>query len=99
MQDFFLEAVAVLEDNLWRTVAQSAAEADNCNTGKDPCTMGKKANMTIVPVSEADKDVHKALMQDVVLVNWGKRCGKACAKEWNETVGKVINLTIPLDKL
>ncbi len=55
--------------------------------------------MTIVPVSEADKGVHKTLMQDVVLVNWGKRCGKACAKEWNETVGKVINLTIPLDKL
>ncbi len=99
VQDFFLEAFAVLEDNMWRTVAQSAAEADNCNTGKDPCTMGKKAHMTIVPVSDADKAVHKNLMQDVVLVNWGKRCGKACAKEWNETVGKVINLTIPLDKL
>jgi TRAP-type transport system periplasmic protein len=35
----------------------------------------------------------------VVLVKWGKRCGKACAEKWNETVGKVVHLKIPLDKL
>lgn len=99
VQDFFLKAFAVLEDNMWATVAQSAAEADNCNTGKDPCTMGKKASMTIVPVSDADKAVHKKLMQEEVLVSWGKRCGKACAEEWNNTVGKVVDLSIPLDKL
>jgi hypothetical protein len=34
-----------------------------------------------------------------VLVEWGKRAGKAYAKEWNETVGKVVGLSIPLDKL
>ena len=96
---FFVKAMAVLEDDMWATVGQSAAEADNCNTGKDPCNFGKKANMTIVTVSEADKQAHKKLMQEVVLVEWGKRCGKACAKEWNETVGPVIGLKIPLDKL
>ena len=55
--------------------------------------------MTIVTVSEADKAAHKQLMQNVVLVEWGKRCGKACAAEWNKTVGPVIGLQIPLDKL
>ncbi len=99
VKTFFNKAFAVLEDDMWATVGQSAAEADNCNTGKDPCNFGKKANMTIVEVSASDKAKHKTLMQDVVLVQWGKRCGKACAKEWNELVGPVIGLEIPLDKL
>jgi TRAP-type C4-dicarboxylate transport system substrate-binding protein len=96
---FFENAFAVLEDDMWATVGRSAAEADNCNTGKDPCTFGKKAQMTIATVSDADKAAHKELMQNVVLVEWGKRCGKACAEEWNNTVGPVIGLQIPLDKL
>ena len=98
-QDFLLEAFAVLEDNLWATAEQSTNEADNCNTGRDPCTLGRKADMTIVPVTEADQVVHKGLMQDVVLVEWGKRCGRDCAAEWNDTIGPVVGLQIPLDKL
>jgi len=98
-QDFLLEAFAVLEDNLWATAEQSTNEADNCNTGRDPCTLGRKANMTIVPVTEADQVVHKDLMQNVVLVEWGRRCGSDCAAEWNDTIGPVVGLQIPLDKL
>ena len=96
---FFLKAFPIFENNMWRVVAKSASEADNCNTGKDPCTLGKKADMTIVPVTPDDKVLHRKLMQSTVLVEWGKRCGKACAKEWNETIGQVVNLAIPLDKL
>ena len=99
LQEFFLEAFAVLEDNMWATAGQSTEEADNCNTGRDPCTMGTKANMTIVEVSDADREVHKGLMENVVLVEWGKRCGRECAAEWNDTIGQVTGLQIPLDKL
>ena len=99
MQEFVLEAFAVLEDNLWATAEQSTNEADNCNTGRDPCTLGRKANMTIVEVTEADQVVHKDLMENVVLVEWGKRCGRDCAAEWNDTIGPVVGLQIPLDKL
>ena len=55
--------------------------------------------MTLVHISDADQARTKELVQNVVLVKWGKRCGKACAEKWNETVGKVVGLTIPLDKL
>jgi len=99
LQQFFLEAFEVLEDNMWATAGQSTEEADNCNTGRDPCTMGTKADMTIVEVSDADREVHKGLMENVVLVEWGKRCGSECAAEWNETIGQVTGLRIPLDKL
>ena len=61
--------------------------------------MGKPAKMTIVEMSDADKAKAKELTESTVLVNWGKRCGKDCAAEWNGTVGKVLGLTIPLDKL
>lgn len=98
-QAFFLEAFAVLEDNMWATAAQSTEEADNCNTGRDPCTFGRKADMTIVEVSDADREAHKGLMEDVVLVEWGKRCGRDCAAEWNDAIGPVVGLRIPLDRL
>ena len=96
---FFTEQFAKLEDRMWETATKATNEADNCNYGKDPCTMGKKVSMTEVPVSEADRTLHRDLMQNVVLVEWAKRCGKECAARWNETVGKVVDLKIPLDKL
>ena len=99
VQKFFLDQFARLEDQMWKTGTEATAEADNCNLGKDPCKLGKKAKMTIVPVSDADKKLHRELMESVVLLNFGKRCGKECAREWNETVGKVVNLKIPLDKI
>ena len=55
--------------------------------------------MTIVEVNDADREVHKGLMENVVLLKWGERCGSGCAAEWNDTVGKVTGLRIPLDKL
>jgi hypothetical protein len=55
--------------------------------------------MTIVPVLESDKTLHKDLMENVVLLEWARRCGQDCAAEWNDTVGPVVGLQIPLDKL
>ena len=96
---FFLDQFKRFEDQMWKTGAAATAEADNCNVGKDPCTLGKKAGMTPVPVTEADQKAHRDLMESVVLVNFGKRCGRECAKQWNDTVGKVVKLSIPLDRI
>jgi hypothetical protein len=30
-----------------------------------------------------------------VMPSWAKRCGAACAKEWNETVGKAVGISAP----
>ncbi len=57
------------------------------------------AEMTLVPIGDSDRAKHKELMQDVVLVAWAKRCGEDCAAEWNDTVGQVVGLEIPLDRL
>ena len=50
VQAFMLEQLKAYENKMWDTLKKATAEADNCNTGKQPCTMGKLAKMTIVPV-------------------------------------------------
>ena len=47
-QAFLLEQIKAYEDKMWATIKTTTGEADNCNTGKQPCTMGKLAKSTIV---------------------------------------------------
>lgn len=99
VQDFFDKEFTDLENMNWNLGDQATEQGVNCNIGKDPCTLGKKGKMTLVELSDADKAKREDVVQNVVLVKWGKRCGKDCAAKWNDTVGKVVGLTIPLDKL
>lgn len=99
VQAFFTEQFAQLEDEMWQTAAAATADAENCNFGKEPCEMGSLADMNAVPITDEDKAKHKEMMQDVVLLEWAKRCGEDCAAEWNDTVGPVVGMEIPLDEL
>lgn len=51
--------------------------------------------MTLVPVEDDEKTLHKELVEGVVLRNWAERAGPEAAARWNETVGKVLGLTAP----
>lgn len=95
VQQFLLAQFKTYEDKMWETIDAVTADAENCNFGKDPCKFGKKAHMVLIPVSDADRAERKKLMETRVLAGWAKRCGAACAKEWNETVGKAVGLTAP----
>ena len=95
VQSFMLEQIKAYEDKMWETINTTTAEAENCNTGKQPCTMGKLAKTTIVAVKPAEAETHKKLVEGAVLAGWAKRCGAECAKEWNDTVGKVLGLKAP----
>lgn len=96
VRDFMTAEVKTYEDKMWDTVKKLMAEADNCNTNKQPCTMGKLANSVIVPVKPSEMETHKKLVEGAVLAGWAKRCGQACAKEWNETVGATLGLKAPM---
>jgi TRAP-type C4-dicarboxylate transport system substrate-binding protein len=95
-QAFLEEQIKAYEDKMWDTLKKSTEEADNCNTNKQPCTLGKLANIKLVQVSPEDAETHKKLVEGAVLAGWAKRCGAECAKEWNETVGKALGLTAPI---
>jgi len=96
LKAFLLEQFKYFEDEMWNLNRKATAEAENCNTNKQPCTLGKPANMTIVPVKPEEAALHKKLVEESVLAGWAKRCGADCAKEWNDTVGKTLGLTAPV---
>jgi TRAP-type C4-dicarboxylate transport system substrate-binding protein len=90
-------AYVKLEEKFWNLARNNNGDANNCNTGKDPCTKFKRFKMNLVVPSEADsKLLHTAVSQSV-LPAWAKSCNAAeptCSKIWNETVGKARGFTI-----
>jgi len=95
LQAFLLAETKAYENKMWDTLKKATAEADNCNTNKQPCTLGKMTNIELINVKPAEAETHKKLVEGAVLAGWAKRCGAECAKEWNETVGKSLGLTAP----
>jgi TRAP-type transport system periplasmic protein len=95
VQKFLLDQFKAYEDKMWATIKTTTAEAENCNTGKQPCTMGKLAKSTIVAVKPEEAETHKKLVEGAVLAGWAKRCGAECTREWNDTVGKALGLKAP----
>jgi hypothetical protein len=54
-------------------------------------------NMTLAPVSDADKARLRRISEEVILSEWSQRCTRAypnCAQVWNETVGRVRGMAI-----
>ena len=96
VQTFLTEQFKAFEDKVWMTMADASADADNCNTGK-ACKFGKTANLAIVPVRQQDEAEHKRLVETAVLANWARRCGDACARTWNDTVGKTLGYKAPVN--
>src|SRR5687768_10544204 len=62
VQAFLTEQIKTYEDKMWDTIKKTTAEADNCNTGKQPCTLGKLAKSTIVTVKPEEAATHKKLV-------------------------------------
>lgn len=90
---FLQKEIAGLEDRIWKAAAEETQQGYDCNAGKDSCTMGTKAKMTIVPVSEADKALLQKALADTVLPKWAARCPGDCVPAWNETIGKAVGIT------
>jgi TRAP-type transport system periplasmic protein len=97
VRTFFEQQFAALEDQGWKLMQQAVVDAENCNAGKDPCTLGKKAHLVVQQIKPADLAEYERLTETVVLHNFANRCGDACTKEWNATVGKVLKMTAAVD--
>jgi TRAP-type C4-dicarboxylate transport system substrate-binding protein len=96
VRKFFEEQIKAYEDQMWATLKRSTEEADNCNSSKQPCTLGKLAKITIVRVQGSDAESHKKLVEQAVLGGWANRCGAECVREWNRTVGQTLGLKAPV---
>lgn len=93
VRDFLKAEIARLEDAIWKATETETQQGFDCNAGKDSCTMGTKAKMTIVPVSDADRELLKKVMTETVIPKWAARCPGECIQEWNDTVGKIVGIS------
>ena len=82
-------------DKWWKTIIDEDTMGLNCTTGTGECAVGKPGKLVKVEPSEADSKILETAMKDVVLKRWAKRCGSdaACITNWNNTIGKVVDLT------
>ncbi|NMG36687.1 transporter [Azoarcus sp. TTM-91] len=90
-QAFLADQYKQMETRLGDLAIQNDGEAMNCATGTH-CKTADAGRMVFQPISEQDQAERLRLLQNDVLPAWAKRCGKACADEWNNTVGKALGL-------
>ena len=83
-----------LESTIWGLGAEVDQDGISCSTG-GACKRGRPYKMTLVPVTAEAMTEHGRILRNSVVANWAKRCGRACAEEWNQTVGKVVGIVAP----
>jgi TRAP-type C4-dicarboxylate transport system substrate-binding protein len=65
-----------------------------CLTGNGDCAAGTAASMTLVELSSEDVAAARQVLIDVVLPEWAERAGPEVTAQWNDTVGKIVDVTI-----
>lgn len=96
-----LEAdMAQFEAALWELATTTNDKALACSTGAESCEAGglyTKYDMTLAPVSDADKAMVKQISMEKVLPEWVGRCSASypeCKDVWNSTIGKARGIEI-----
>jgi TRAP-type C4-dicarboxylate transport system substrate-binding protein len=99
VRDFLTKQFDWFNDRLWKVVAEEEQDGIDCSIGKDPCKYGYKGKMTLVNPAENHLAKQKEILQKTILPDWGKRCGKMCSEKFNQTIGKILNISIDASKL
>jgi TRAP-type C4-dicarboxylate transport system substrate-binding protein len=94
-QKLITAQLAKLEEEVWAATKLVDKQGMDCNAS-GPCPLGETGGMVPVEPSAADKATLRAIVENFVLKRWVKRCGAKCAKEWNDTVGRVAGVEAPL---
>lgn len=95
----FDETMAAMEAELWDVAINTNGIAQSCSTGGE-CPEGgiyTSYDMTLVPVSDADRARVAEISVSAVLPEWAAKCEASypgCTQIWNDTVGAARNLTI-----
>jgi TRAP-type C4-dicarboxylate transport system substrate-binding protein len=98
VRELLEKELAGMENRQWEQAKADIQDGINCNTAKGTCKDGIVASpaMTLVQVSEDDRKAAQKILRERVLVDWARRCGAECVKQWNETVGKIAGVEAPV---
>lgn len=88
IQDLIIEK---LETPAWQVTEDETLEGVACLTGQS-CPHGKPNQLKEVPVTDEDIQKTRTILVENVLPAWSKKVDQRVVQEWNETVGKVVNL-------
>ncbi len=75
----------------WEKTNYETIEGEKCLTGKD-CSYGKANKMKLIPIQEKDKELSKQILTKRVLPKWATKVSPEVVEQWNDSVGKVVNL-------
>jgi TRAP-type C4-dicarboxylate transport system substrate-binding protein len=92
---FMEETIKGQTNKWWQTIIDEDRMGIVCTTGTGECSVGKPGKLVKAEPTADDAAILEKAMRDVVLKRWAKRCGSdaACISNWNDTIGKVVNLT------
>ena len=82
------------EDPAWASAQDALVNDIACLTGNGDCPSGDARSMTLVDVSDADFARARDILTGEVLPEWAERAGGDWATRWNDSVGKVVGVTI-----
>ncbi len=88
------EVASGFEDPAWASAQDALVNDIACLTGNGDCPSGEARTMTLVEVSNADFDRARDILTGEVLPDWATRAGGDWAARWNDSVGKVVGVTI-----
>lgn len=92
-RDTIRSEVTKLEADIWEAADRETGQGIACNSGQPSCQSGRRGNMVVVSVTEADEQRRRQLLTDSVLPGWVRRCGAECVEAWNKTLGPVLGVT------
>lgn len=78
----------------WASAQDALVNDIACLTGNGDCPSGDARSMTLVEVSDADFNRARDILTTEVLPEWAERAGGDWAQRWNDSVGKVVGVTI-----
>jgi len=78
----------------WASAQDALTNDVACLTGNGTCPSGDSRSMVLVDVSDADFAKAREILETEVLPDWAARAGAEWTARWNDSVGKVVGVTI-----
>lgn len=75
----------------WEKTNYETKQGEQCLTG-GKCDYGKNAKMKLVQIQEGDKELSRKILIERVIPKWVEKVPANISKQWNETIGKVVDI-------
>ncbi|MBD3678539.1 MAG: TRAP transporter substrate-binding protein [Rhodobacteraceae bacterium] len=84
---------ALVED-IWTYSEELFDDAVRCNVGADPCETVKKYDLTLVPITDADKAIIENAVTEISFPTWAEVCDKqnpTCSEDWKAAIDAAMS--------